>query len=224
MFCGGKNKLRYKRHDERQNARELKAENFEHFTFAFNCRTSFRETRDALLSSSDSRLIDDEEFLLLYEEYPSTKLEFRYYSYSRFNLENKDEAQCKANFRVEKPDLPFLAEAIGNPPHFRCSQGAFWKGCVLKRYAYPCRYSDIIPIFGRPVPELCMITNEVTDWVNENHGHRLTEWNDTVLNAPALRSGQQRGGTTVFGFVDGTVRPIFRPGQHQRRSCAGRFL
>ena len=99
------------------------------------------------------------------------------------------------------------------------------KSCVsfLKRYAYPYRYSDMIPIFGRPVPEFCTITNKVTDWVYENHGrHRLTEWNDTVLNAAALRryadAVARKGAalTNCFGFVDGTVRPISRPGQHQR--------
>ena len=55
--CGGKNKLRCKRHDdERQFARESKAEDFEHYTFAFNCKMSFREIRDALLLSYDSLL------------------------------------------------------------------------------------------------------------------------------------------------------------------------
>ena len=211
--CGGKNKLRCKRHDdERQFARESKAEDFEHFTFAFNCKMSFREIRDALLLSYDSGLIDDEEFLLLYEEYTSTNLEFCYYSYPRFNLESTDEAECKANFRVEKADLPFLAEALGIPPQFTCNQGTVCDGmeglCVLlKKYAYPCRCSDMIPIFGRSVPELCMITSKVTDWVYENRGHRLTEWNDTVLSAAALRryadacSGQERGGTyKLFWF------------------------
>ncbi|CAH3127897.1 unnamed protein product [Pocillopora meandrina] len=31
---------------------------------------------------------------------------------------------------------------------------------LLRRFSYPCRYSDMISRFGRPVPELCMITNE----------------------------------------------------------------
>ncbi|KAK2564013.1 hypothetical protein P5673_012222 [Acropora cervicornis] len=35
---------------------------------------------------------------------------------------------------------------------------------MLKRFAYPCRYSDLIPIFERSVPELSMISNEVVDW------------------------------------------------------------
>lgn len=34
---------------------------------------------------------------------------------------------------------------------------------LLKRFVFPCRYSDMIPIFGRPVPELCMINDTVMD-------------------------------------------------------------
>ena len=53
---------------------------------------------------------------------------------------------------------------------------------LLKRLAYPCRYSDMIARFGRPVPELCMITNRVMDFIYDAHGHRITQWNDTILN------------------------------------------
>ena len=34
---------------------------------------------------------------------------------------------------------------------------------LLKRLAYPCRYNDMIARFGRPVPELCKITNRIMD-------------------------------------------------------------
>ena len=35
---------------------------------------------------------------------------------------------------------------------------------LLKRLAYPCRYSDMLSRFGRPVSELCMITKQVMDF------------------------------------------------------------
>ena len=154
-------------------------------------------------------------------------IEFPYDDYPRFDLESKDAAECKSNFRVEKNDLPLLAEALGIPPQFTCHQGTVCNGmeglCILlKRCAYPCRYSDMIPIFGRSVPELCMISNEVTNWMFENHGHRLTEWNNTILNAAALHTyadavaSKGAALTNCFGFVDGTLRQISRPGQHQR--------
>ena len=40
----------------------------------------------------------------------------------------------------------------------------------LRRYAYPCRYSDMIFRFGRPVPELCVIANHVMYFVYEKGG------------------------------------------------------
>lgn len=188
---------------------------------------SFKDTRNALLLSYDNGLINDEEFVLLYEANTSENLEFPYYNYPRFHLGNKDEAECKADFRVEKHDLPLLADALQIPPVFRCNQGTICDGmeglCVLlKRFAYPCRYSDMIPIFGRPVPEISMISNEVMDWMYENHGHRVTEWNHTILNAAALQkyadavSNKGAALDNCFGFVDGTVRPICRPDQNQR--------
>ncbi|CAH3147117.1 unnamed protein product, partial [Pocillopora meandrina] len=102
---------------------------------------------------------------------------FPWDSYGPFDLENIDEAECKAEFRVEKRDLPTLREVLGIPPAFKCPQRTICDGMeglcmLLKRLAYPSRYSDMITRFGRP--------------------------------------------TTVFGFVDGTVRPISKPGDMQR--------
>ena len=57
---------------------------------------------------------------------------------------------------------------------------------MLKRFAYLCRYSHIIPIFGRSVPELSMISNEVVDWMYTTHGRKITQWNHDLLNPAAL--------------------------------------
>ena len=51
--------------------------------------------------------------------------------------------------------------------------------------AYPCRYHDLIHRFGLPVPELCMISNTVLNWIYENHSHRLTSWNNQPFLSPA---------------------------------------
>ena len=93
---------------------------------------------------------------------------------------------------------------------------------LLKRYSFPCRYSDMIPIFGRPVPELCMICNTVTDWIYAHRSHRITQWNRTILNPLELEKyaeavfNQGAPLSNCFGFVDGTVRPITQPGENQR--------
>ena len=76
--------------------------------------------------------------------------------------------------------------------------------------------------FGRSVPELCMLNNEVLDWIYDVHGFRLTSWNQPFLSPVALQEyceAISRAGCPLencFGFIDGTVRPICRPGENQR--------
>ena len=75
--------------------------------------------------------------------------------------------------------------------------------------------------FGRPVPELCMIVNTLMDCIFNNYGHRISQWYFDVLDRPLLQEYADvihRKGAPLencFGFKNGTVRPISRPGQHQ---------
>ena len=93
---------------------------------------------------------------------------------------------------------------------------------LLRRFADPCHYSDMVPRFGRPVPILSIATNKVLDHIYDTHGHLLTDWNPYLLSARALEEYAQaisRKGSPLqncFGFIDGTVRPVCRPGKHQR--------
>ena len=80
----------------------------------------------------------------------------------------------------------------------------------------------MIPRFVRPVPELCMISNTVLDWIYENHGFRLTPWNQPFLSPVCLQryadsiSRKSSPLNNCFGFVDGTVRSISRPGKNKK--------
>jgi len=93
---------------------------------------------------------------------------------------------------------------------------------LLKRVAYPCRLSDMIPRFGRPVPVISLITNDVIDCIYDFHEHLITQWNQDLLNHRALQryadaiSGQGAPLDNCFGFVEGTVRPISSPDERQR--------
>ena len=58
---------------------------------------------------------------------------------------------------------------------------------LRKRVAYPCRLSDMIPRFGRPVSVIRLITNDVMDYIFDVHGHLLTQWNQDLLNPGALQ-------------------------------------
>ena len=92
---------------------------------------------------------------------------------------------------------------------------------MLKRMSFPCRYSDVIYRFGRPVPVLSMITNQAVDYVYQAHGHRITHGNNQLLNPAALQAYADaiRGAGAplehCFGFIDGTVRPISKPKENQ---------
>lgn len=189
--------------------------------------SSFKHTRELLLISYNKKNITADQLLLLLEENTSKNPEFSYETYNRFDLSNIEKPECKSAFRVEKDDIPLLAEALQLPETFRCNQrttaGKIEALCILlKRLAYPCRFVDMIPLFGRPVPELSMITNKIIDYIFEAHGHRITEWNHQLLSPPSIQRyanvihEQGAALTNCFGFIDGTIRPICRPGKHQR--------
>ena len=52
--------------------------------------------------------------------------------------------------------------------------------CVEK-IAYPCRYVDLVPRFGRPVSQLSMVTLIVVDHIYDTFAHLLT-----ILDQPWL--------------------------------------
>ena len=121
--------------------------------------SSFREARLMLVDSYDDGLIDEDKMLMLYDMNTSKNPAFPYENYDKFELTDIDEAECKAEFRFEKSDLPQLAETLGIPQAFKCKQRTVFDGMeglcmLLRRMAYPCRCSDLIPRFGKPVPEL----------------------------------------------------------------------
>jgi len=80
-------------------------------------------------------------------------------NYKEFSLENFSKEECIGEFSVEKNGLLVLADALEVQPVFRCSHRFVFDGMgrlvsvLLKRLAYPCRDSDIIPRFGRLVSE-----------------------------------------------------------------------
>jgi len=145
----------------------------------FQSMTSFKETRNFIVLCYDQGIINDEEFLILYDSYKSPNLDFPYNSYLLFDLDEMED-ECLAEFRVKKRDIPVLAEALQIPDWLTCNQRSKTDGiealCMfLKRFAYPCRCSDTVPRFGRPVPILSTVTNEVLDYIYAVHRHRIMD-------------------------------------------------
>ena len=95
--------------------------------------------------------------------------------------------------------------------------------CIfLKIFAYPCRYVDMIPRFGRPEPQLCMISNAAMNELYQTRNCLLTDlnkdWSSPDYLAEFAVAVHNSGAAldNCWGFVDGTVRPICRPGQNQK--------
>ena len=146
---------------------------------------SLKQARGLALECCVYGLIVEEECMLLYDINQSKNLDFPYENYERFNFDDMDSAECLAEFRVEKQDISRLAYALGIPLVLNCQQRSICDGVeglcmLLRRFAYPCRLSDMIARFGRPVPVISMITNEVMHFIYNNHHQRLTQWNQFV--------------------------------------------
>jgi len=196
-----------------------------HYICLFNMAT-FKETRELLLLSNSEGLISNEEFVLLYEVNQSDNLDITYDSYEKFDLDSLTEDECWGEFRFAKQDIPVLADVLQLPDVFRCEQRSIYDRieglCILlKRFAYPCRYQDLVPRFARPVPVLCMLANEVMDYIFDSHCQKILEWNNDILNPNALQeycdviSAKGAPLDNCFGFIDGTVRAVSRPGVNQ---------
>lgn len=133
----------------------------------------------------------------------------------------------------ELNDLDLLRENLHIPDEIVCCQRSVCEGmegmCILlKRLAYPCRYTDMVPRFGRNPTELCLIFNEMLDLIYTKHRHRLSDWDRNpflqpdqlyrYVDAIHLQGSPLKN---CFGFVDGTVRSIARPKQNQRVTYNG---
>lgn len=118
-------------------------------------------------------------------------------------------------------------EALQLPDEFICYNGLKIDGleglCILlKRFAFPCRYLDMIPRFARPVPQLFIVSNLVMNHIYDDWNHLLSNFTQPWLSPNCLEvfadAIYQKCGalSNCFGFVDGTVRPVCRPGIDQR--------
>ena len=83
---------------------------------------SFRETREMLLLAYNGKIISDVDFFVLSESCRSKNPDFPHSSYARFGLENIDETEYLAEFRVQKQDIAVLANVLQLPFNSLCSQ------------------------------------------------------------------------------------------------------
>ena len=84
---------------------------------------SLKKVHEMLCLCLIEEIIDEEEFVLLYEAYRPSNLPFPHSANEKFSLVNKDPAEGKADFRVEKRDIPLLFDVLRVPPVYQCRNG-----------------------------------------------------------------------------------------------------
>lgn len=174
-------------------------------------------------------VFDEEQVISIFSDLTRKKPAFPYCKYDKIEvqLEDMSEAAVKAEFRFPPSKIYVLGKALRIPGTFTCPNGTAASGeegllMLLKRFAYPCQLSDMVPRFGRSVPEISLILAEVTDHVVNTQGHILQDLDQPWLQPYHLDEFAQaihHKGAALYncwGFVDGTSRPICRPGENQR--------
>ena len=125
--------------------------------------SNFRETRETLLYSHFNNVIDEEEFLFLFYLNSSKIPDIKYWKYHTFDLNSYGD-DVVSQFRFIKRNTPRLRDVFDLPDEITCH---FYNDLVvdspetlcivLSRLAYPCHYVNMVPLFGRSVPQLSMI-------------------------------------------------------------------
>ena len=188
---------------------------------------SFKEVQESVCYAYGESVLDDDEFVLLYDAYKPKNRDFPYYSFTDFDLDIYNDDQCESEFRFRKDDIFDLPAVFDMPDEITCYNGVKIDSvealCIaLNRFAYPCRYYDMVRLFARPVPQLSIASNHVMDRIYDRWGHLLRDFDQPWLAPGKLEeycNAIHMSGAPLkncFGFVDGTVRPMCRPNEHQR--------
>ena len=86
------------------------------------CQGFVNNARDLLTTALFDNWISEDEYLILYDLNSSKILDLPYDEFMRFDLDEMEDSECVAAFRVHKHDLPALAEALQIPGVFRSRQ------------------------------------------------------------------------------------------------------
>ena len=145
---------------------------------------SLRQTWEGLLFAFGDGVINEEHFLLVFDLNTRNNLDYPYWKYQAFNLDRLSYDECMTYFQFYKSGINLLIENLQVSEEITCYNGSMFSGlevfCVLfKSSAYTCIYADMIPVFGRSVPELLLISNHMIDFMYNTHRHLLEDFNQT---------------------------------------------
>ena len=138
------------------------------------------ERRNVVVEANGDGLLNDKEFVLLYDLNSSRNLNIPYWQYPNFDLDNMQDDECISEFRFVKNDMFGLFDVLGIPEEIICYNGSKLNGvtalcALLKRFSYPCRYMDMVHRFDMAIPQLSMVCNNVISLIYDR-------WCDLLKN------------------------------------------
>ena len=80
----------------------------------------WRTVRDHLLYAHSKSLIDDKEFILLFNLYTAKSPDLPYWKYNEFDLDKLSDDECITEFRFLKGHIYILVDAMKLPEVIKC--------------------------------------------------------------------------------------------------------
>lgn len=145
---------------------------------------------------------------------------------ARYEFDQSSNDDTLYHFRFDKNALRKLEELLNIPSRIVLPQRSVVLGfdaflMLLKRFAYPIRLDDIAIMFGRPREIVSMTIKWMVNYIYKNFCY-LLKFDQSRLTPQKLeyfaKCVYQKGAplSTVYAFIDGTVRPNSRPGLGQK--------
>ena len=109
-------------------------------------------------------VLNEDELFLIFSETDRKNPHYSYWEYKSVEkqVEEMSAAQFKSEFRFDYSEMLLLSKPLRIPERFTCGNETVASGeegllMLLKRFAYPCCLSDMMPQFGCSVPEMSLI-------------------------------------------------------------------
>ena len=126
-------------------------------------------------------------------------------------------------FSISIEEIRRLCAALQLPATTTSKNSTTWTAeeglrILLRRLTYPCRSANLACIFGRLNPDLSVIINPVCSQICEKWAKLLTNFKKAArFSEDPLKSYADAVHTkcplnNCWGFIDGTVQAICRPG------------
>jgi hypothetical protein len=187
------------------------------------------ELEDLALLLAFGAITEEEAALFLLEIITSQNdCDDGYRHFNTFNVDNFTSKQCKLYFCFTPDDLERLGLALKLDEEYctptRIKWGKMEGLCLLlRRLAYPNRLCDIEWIFGRHKTVLSTMLNVMLEDVYAKHADKLSEVDQPWLDIQEFCEAVENrcGIDCVWGFLDGTLKGICRPGINQEVTYSG---